>query len=250
MKPKIYSSVPCPQLTVVHPRWFSISIRLIINCHSFLAITACFSGNFWNLFLWYKIFEIMQLFRAYYVSFNEYDAFLCLTNDCLGIKCMFLLTFISIFAMRILEISKVSKMNIETVISSRRGVKWAPESVHPIKSWKKVTLVCTSTKSIVIYVSISYNEPHIISNIFNTLPHQQRDRSPSEFRKLLVSLTQISRESKGHVIILHFIIKPNPIFQFPCSFRLSFWIWILKESSTNFADTSAWTISSLPRPSP
>ena len=39
--------------------------------------------------------------------------------------------------MRFLEFSKFSKMNIQTLSSSWWRVEWAPETVHPIKSWKK-----------------------------------------------------------------------------------------------------------------
>ena len=55
----------------------------------------------------------------------------------------FLVIFFSLLGGCYPKLSDFSKMNIKTVCSSWRRVKWAPETVHPIKSWIKVALVST-----------------------------------------------------------------------------------------------------------
>ena len=80
--------------------------------------------------LFYKYMEKFRLVQMYYMSVNETGAIQSLCGRLLGCQMRFL-------AMRYLEFSKFSKMNIQPLNSSWWRVEWAPEIVHPIKSWKR-----------------------------------------------------------------------------------------------------------------
>ena len=94
-----------------------------------------------------QISEILLLVQVYYIHVSEWNGFYSVTLWPVSwLPNSFFGDFWAFLAMRDLEFSKFSKMNIQTVNSFWWRVKWAPEIVHPIISWKKVTLVCTLFK--------------------------------------------------------------------------------------------------------